>query len=142
MTLIAASFVTQVLFSITGTQRPHFQTVPVVDIATTATPMTLAVKVDVLNCVGAGIYIPPFAFPKSIDIVSDPSIAISIVAHKRTLLDAIDPLADQVLAALFLHKVALAVRLAILQAPGVIAMIFVFCFDPLNGAGCYVLHIY
>ena len=85
-----------------------------VDIAATATPMAIAVKVDVHNWVGDGINVPPLALSGSIDVVSDPFEAVSILAHERPLLDAVDPLANQVLATLFLNKVALAVRFAIL----------------------------
>ena len=74
----------------------------------------------------------PFALALVIDIVADPSEPVEVEAHEETLLDAIDPLADQLLVAVLLDEVAFAMRLAILKTTSVDAAVLVLWVKPLD----------
>ena len=76
----------------------------------------------------------PFAIPPVINIVANPSEPVEVQAHERALLDAVDPLADQVLVAVLLGEIAFAVRLAILKTTSVNSAVLVLWVKPLDGS--------
>jgi len=63
------------------------------------------------------------ALPQVVDIVADPLEAVEVSPNEWSLLDPINPLADQVLSAPLLRKVSLAMRHAVLEAASVCPLI-------------------